>query len=299
MRTLLLGATGTIGSAILDDLTAAGHAVVALARSADAERRLAGRAEEVVRGDLREPAAWAQAAGQVDAIVHAAATFSDDMGEVDRRVVEALIAAGMAAARRIRFVYTGGCWLYGETGDAVATEETPFRPLPAFAWMVENSRAILNAACFEGIVIHPAMVYDGIGGVIERFASSARQAGRVEVWGSLEIRWPVVHRRDLATAFRLALERGAAGESYNVAAEPGVRIGDIVDAVARRFRLRTAPVVRDVADVVAEFGDWAAGPALDQQMSGGKIVRSLGWQPTRTNIVAALAEGAESSPDGG
>ncbi len=92
-------------------------------------RQLAEREGDVLRGDIREPDAWAAAVRNVEGVIHAACTFTEDMGEVDRYLVEALIAEASKAARKIRFVYTGGAWLYGATGDWVATEETPLNDL--------------------------------------------------------------------------------------------------------------------------------------------------------------------------
>ena len=59
------------------------------------------------------------------------------------------------SANKPRFIYTGGCWLFGATGDAIATEETALDPLPAFAWMVPHLARVLAAPEVDGIVIHP------------------------------------------------------------------------------------------------------------------------------------------------
>ncbi len=289
MRILLLGATGTIGAALLDELTAQGHSVLALARRDEAARQLSARGIDVVRGDLRAPASWAAALRGVEGVIHAACTFDDDMGAVDRHLVETLIAEGRQAARRIRFVYTGGTWLYGATGDRVATEESAFESIPSFAWMIENAKLLLEAPCFETMIIHPAMVYERDGGAFARFIADARTTGRIEVWGSLDTRWPLVHRADLAAAYRLVLERGTPGQSYNAATQVGVLVGDAVAVLAERFGVTASPLVRGLADVLAEQGDWAEGPTLDQQMSGRKLMESLGWRPTRTDALAEIA----------
>ncbi len=286
MRTLLLGATGAIGSAILTELQRHGYSVLALARSDAAEQKLVERDADVVRGDLRDPKLWSESVREVDAVIHVAATFSDDMGEVDRGVVEELIAQGNKANRRIRFVYTGGTWLYGQTGDEIATEATPFNPIPSFIWAVQNGATILNAPCFAANVIHPGMSYVRDGGVLSRFVP---KDGRVEVWGSLDTRWPVVHRDDLASAYRLVLESGTPGESYNVCSEQGVRVGDIAAVVAKRFSLKLKPLVRSVEDVTADHGAWAVGATLDQQMSAEKVKQSLGWNPLHDDILSEMA----------
>jgi len=288
MRVFIMGATGAIGHSIIPELIAHNHEIVALARSDASQAKLEAKDVRVIRGDLRGPMDWCRIIHEVDAIIHVAATFSDDEGDVNRHLVEALIAEAKRAEHKIRFIYTGGCWLFGETGDRVADEESEFDPLPAFKWVVENSRLVFSAPCFETMIIHPAMVYDRDGGTMSRFLSSAQKTGRVEVWGSLKTRWPVVHSEDIAQAYRLILERGQAGQSYCVAAETGVWVSEMAAVIGQRFGLKTDPWVRDVSDVVAAHGEWASGPALDQQISGKKIMRTLGWAPKFKNILAEI-----------
>lgn len=289
MKVLILGASGLIGSAITDDLVRHGHQVLALARSPIAEEALSVKNVDIVRGDLRDPGSWSDRIREVEAVIHVAATFSDDMGAVDHGVVEALIAAAKGDRNPVRFLYTGGCWLYGETGNLVADEETPLNPINAFSWMVDNSRLVLNAGCFEAMILHPGMVYDRDGGAVGRFVSEAQTSGHLEVWGSLETRWPVVHSTDVASAYRLVLEKGVPGTSYNIAAQEGVVVGQIAQAVAHRFGLTAQPDIRSLDDIVAVQGDWAVGPTLDQQMSGQKIRESLGWKPVHTDILSVIS----------
>ncbi len=289
MRVFVLGATGSIGGAVTDELLTHGHDVRALARSDASDLTLAAKGVDTVRGDIRDPAPWCSVVDDVDAIVHVAATFDDDMGAIDRRMLQALIAQTEHGAREIRFLYTGGCWLYGATGDIVATEKSKLTPIPAFAWMADNVRLAFAAKNLAVTLVHPAMVYERDGGVLSRFIASAHEDGAVEIWGSADTRWPVVHREDLASAYRLALEAGLPSNSYNVAAEQGVRVGDISAAVHNRLGLTKPPVVRPVADAVAEHGAWAAGPALDQQMSAQRFMKDSGWRPRRVNILEEIS----------
>jgi nucleoside-diphosphate-sugar epimerase len=286
MKILLLGATGFIGSAILPELCRAAHEVFALARSASAERRLAAQGAMAVRGDLRNPGAWSHWVREVDAVVHVAATFTDDMGEIDREAIQALISQARETMRRIRFVYTGGVWLYGKTGDCVVTETTPLDPMREFAWMERNSTLLLEAPCFATNIVHPGMCYERSGGVFSRFLP---KDGQIEVWGSLDTRWPVVHRTDLAAAYRLVLECAPAGEAYYVCIEQGVRVGDVVNAMSATFEVTREPLIRSVEDVIADHGPWALGPTLDEQMSSRKIRESLGWCPVYTDAISQLA----------
>src|SRR5258708_25568163 len=79
-----------------------------------------------LRGDLPDPASLAQGARQADAVVHAATTNSSDMAEADIAAVGAIIKA--LAGTRKPFIYTNGCWVLGNSGDAIADEEAPTDP---------------------------------------------------------------------------------------------------------------------------------------------------------------------------
>lgn len=289
MRVLILGGTGSIGSAVVTALLQRGHGVVALARSDASAAKLASMGAEVLLGDIRAPEHWLSAVDRVDSVIHAATDFGADMAALDRGLMAALLPRLSANARGQTLVYTGGCWLYGAAGDSVITEQSPFDPLPAFAWMVPAIRRVLAAPGIRGIVVHPAMVHEGIEGVFARFAGDARTIGRVRIVGDERTRWPLVHRRDLAKLYALALERSEPGQSFNGAAVDGVPVGAIARAIARRFGADETPLVRDVDAAVAELGEWARGYALDQRMSGDKARRELGWSPIWRGPLADLA----------
>ncbi|WP_320177662.1 NAD-dependent epimerase/dehydratase family protein [Roseovarius pacificus] len=279
-RIFVLGATGSIGTAVTRDLIAHGHRVTALSRSDASDAKLETAGAVPLRGDLRNPAAWSRSLTDHDAIIHAAATFSEDMAEVEDRVLSAMEDALKTASAPVRLVYTGGCWLYGATGDAVATEDRPFNPIPAFAWMVKNAHKLLRSSRFNAAIIHPAMVYHHAGGVFEDFIEAARAGAPIEIWGSLETRWPLVHRDDLASVYRILAETAEPSGHFNVSAETGVRVGDIAETINRHFGNRSKISVLPVSEAVATHGDWAEGPALDLQMASTRLQRLLGWEPT-------------------
>jgi nucleoside-diphosphate-sugar epimerase len=290
MRVFVLGGTGFIGSAVVRTLVARGHAVLALARSDVAMARLRESGAVPCAGDITRPASWIAGLPKVDAVVHAACDVSADMAAMDRDLLDALLPALAARANRPRFVYTGGCWLFGATGDRIATEATPFDPLPAFAWMVPQLQRILSDPGIQGIVLHPAMVYTASEGVFSRFARDAVESPAIRVVQSEEIRWPLVHREDLASLYAMALERAVAGSSYIGATIDGMTAGRIARAYARRFGTLNQQPLTVPADVVAsELGEWARGYALDQRLSGLKARRELGWRPQHLDPEGEIA----------
>jgi len=290
VRVFVLGGTGRIGSAVVRELVGRGHELFGLARSDASALKLGQFGATPIAGDIGLPEAWIAKLPQADAVVHMACDFSTDMGAVDRRLLDRLVPALAAQPQRARFITTGGCWLFGAGGNEVVTEGTPFRPLPAFAWMVPQLERVLTSQQVDGIAIHPAMVYAGAGGVFDRFSRAAIAGRPVPVVGSEAVRWPLVHAADLALLYALALERAQPGESYIGAAVEGLPVGRIARAFARRFNAKhETPEIISVDAIAAELGEWARGYAFDQQLSGDKARRELGWAPRHLDPEAEIA----------
>jgi nucleoside-diphosphate-sugar epimerase len=290
LRVLVLGGTGSIGSAVVRELVGRGHGVCGLTRSDASAAKLSQLGATPLTGDIAAPELWAAKLPPLDAVIHAACDFNVEMGALDRHLLDVLLPVLAAQPKKPRFIYTGGCWLFGATGDQVATEETPFRPLPAFAWMVPQLRRILEAPEIEGIVIHPAMVYAPGGGVFLRFAQEAVERDAIRVVGSENVHWPLVHSEDLATLYALALEHAPARSNYIGAGIEGLAVGRIARAFARRFGTRHHdPEIVSAEAVAAELGAWARGYALDQRLSGAKARRELGWKPRHLDPAREIA----------
>lgn len=290
MRVFILGGTGSIGSPIVRELIQRGHEVWALARSEASAAKLRDGGATAIAGDIAAPGRWTARLPLIDAVIHAACDFETGMAAIDARLLDALLPALAAQPNKPRFIYTGGCWLFGATGDDVATEESPFRPVPAFAWMVPQLTRIVGSREVDGIVIHPAMVYTPDGGVFRRFARDALERDAVRVVGSEAVRWPLVHGADLASLYVLALEHAPARSSYIGAAIDGLAVGRIAQAFARRFRTNhQEPQIISADAIAAELGEWARGYALDQLLSGRKARRDLGWTPTHLDPEREIA----------
>ncbi len=292
MRVFITGATGSIGVAVTAELAAHGHQITALARSDASAAHLLALRHKVVRGDLRAPSQWADAVLDADAVVNLGDTFTDDMDVVDHGVIEAMRAAAAAADRIVRLIYTGGCWMYGATGDKVANEDSPFNTIAAFEWANRSAAMILSSSTFAATVLHPAMVYHQGGGVFERFLTSAKAGAPAELWGTPQTRWPLIHRNDLAVAYRLLVETPDLTGHYNASAEPGVAVGDIVTAIYAHYGRTPDIRLRSLSSAVTEHGDWAEGPFLDQQMACPRLEKATGWWPAIPDFRASDLFGA-------
>ncbi|WP_189435883.1 NAD-dependent epimerase/dehydratase family protein [Pseudovibrio japonicus] len=283
MRVFILGGTGSIGTELVKQLRSRSHEVIALSRSARSDEKLKKLGAIPFRGDMREPEGWVSETLKHDAVIQVAATFSDDMAEVDNRVTSALIDTSSELTEKRRILYTGGCWLYGETGDEVATEDRAFDPLPAFEWMVKNGERLLNCASFSTAIVHPALVYHEEGGAFERMMTAAREDQPIEVWGTPETRWAIIERSDLARAYCEFLDKPVLTGHFNAATQECVRVGDIANWLARRYDNTNPMIIRGADELVREYGSWAKGPTLDQQMSADKLMKLTDWRPQITD----------------
>lgn len=290
MQVFILGGTGTIGTAVVGELVSRNHQVFALSRSERSDELLLSAGATPVRGDLSEPDGWVNAAVSSGAIIQAAATFGEDMGDVDAKAMKAVMQAAETRRDTTRLVYTGGCWLYGETGDEIATEDRPFSPLPAFTWMIAHAQMLLDAPQLRTAVVHPAMVYDMLdGGAFCNFLSAAKNGRRTEIWGSKSTRWPLIESSDLARVYCDLVERSDLVGFYNAVAEEGVTVGRIASVISEAYGSPIEPMIRTVEEIVNENGAWAKGPTLDQQMSSRKLQSALSWQPRFTDFAEPIS----------
>jgi GDP-4-dehydro-6-deoxy-D-mannose reductase len=83
-----------------------------------------------------------------------------------------------------------------------------------------------------------------------------------------------LHVRDVVDAYLALLERGAAGEAYNVCSGEGISVRELAKSVLRRVGV-TADVTTDPA-----FSRPVDVPVLVG--SNAKLRRATGWSPTRT-----------------
>jgi len=288
MRIFLNGATGYIGSSVLDALVRAGHTVTALVRSNEKARQVADRGAHPVIGNLAEPDSYHAVAEEQDGYVHAAFDSASGRGPaMDQIALETMIDAashprpGGGAPRFI--IYTSGIWILGRC-PVPATEETPINPIGVASFRPPLEQLVLAAGAdhLRTVVVRPGVVYGRGAGIIGDLFRSAGN-GLVRVIGDGNNRWPLVYDRDLADLYvRLAAREDAAG-IYHANDEGDERVNDIVEAIATHLPMK--PDVRHVPieEARAKMGPYAEALALDQVIRSPRA-RALGWVPSLHSV---------------
>jgi len=296
MRVFVTGASGWIGSAVVPELLAAGHAVVGLARSDASARAVEAAGAEVHRGSLDDLDALAGAAAASDGVIHLAfkheEMFSGDFAtatDADRRAIEAFGQA-LAGSDRPLIIASG---LAGLQPGTLATEnDVPDaaslaggRSLSERAALALADRGVRSAS----VRLPPTVHGDGDYGFVARLVGLARERGKSGYIGDGANRWPAVHRLDAAHLFRLAVEGAPAGSVLHGIAQEGVPTRAIAEAIGRSLGMPAVSVAPDAAE--EHFG-WLAGLfGLDIQASSTRTQQLLGWRPTHEALVEDLDEG--------
>ncbi|GAA3506945.1 NAD-dependent epimerase/dehydratase family protein [Streptomyces showdoensis] len=284
MRVLVLGATGYIGSAVVEQLTRAGHEAIRLVKDAG---RL-GPGVPVRVGDLTDPASLrAAVTDDVDAVLHIAAPTGEEA--VDAAAVAALLQRLRGTGRA--FVYTSGVWVLGATGDAAADEEAATDPVGIVGYRPRIERQVLEAAedDVRAVVIRPGIVYGNGGGIPGLMTDWAREHGTGRYVGAVDTRWPMVHVDDLAALYVLTLSRAEEGTLLHGVAHEAVPVAALAAAadLSAGGPGRAEPWPREPAGQVLG-APFAEALALNQVVSGRRAVDELGWRPERPHPLTEL-----------
>jgi GDP-4-dehydro-6-deoxy-D-mannose reductase len=293
---LVIGANGFVGPHLAAALVAHGARVHGAALgAAPSGSTFAGWHP----ADVRDPGSIAAAitAAKPEAVVHlagqssAALSFEDPVMTFQTNALGTwnVLEAVRAGAPRARVIVVGTGESYGPQPEGSRVPETaPFRPVSPYGLSKAAADAFAEIAHREyGLDVVRTRSFAHAGpGQSPRFAlpSFAQQIAAIEAGaappllrvGNLAVTRDITDVRDVAGAYVALLERGRAGEAYNVCRGEGVLLSAMVESLIARARLpirievdpaRSRPadvpfLVGDPSRIEAECG-WRASTPLD------------------------------------
>ena len=290
MKIFVTGATGFIGSAVVQELIQARHQVLGLARSDSAASSLIAAGAQVHRGSLEDVESLRTGAAAADAVIHLG--FIHDFNnyapaaEKDRRAIETLGAALAGSDRRL--IVTSGTLLAQRQGP-LATEQDP--PNPSFPRKSEEAACAMasHGARVSVLRLPPSVHGDGDHGLVPALIGIAREKGvSAHVSDGLN-RWPAVHRLDAAHLYRLILEKARAAATFHAVADEGIPVREIAQVIGRR--LNVPVVAKSPEEAAGHFGWIGHFFSLDNPTSSRLTQEQLGWQPKQPGLIADLEQG--------
>lgn len=287
MKVAITGATGFVGTRLVERLLTEGHQVMVLTRSPDRAAKAFSNAVDVVAYDPMASGAWQETIAGCDAVVNLAGeAIAENRWTPERKqslmnsrkittekVVEAICKANPKPSVLVNSSAIG---FYG-TSETVTFEESSesgndFLAEICRAWEAEANRA---KECGTRVVILRTGIVLGMGGALERMLTPFKMfAGGPIGTGRQWFSW--IHREDLVSLILRALTRSEMEGVYNATAPNPVRMGEMTTVLGQ----------------VMNRPSWLPVPgfALEAMLGDGAIVVLEGQQvlPKRT-----LADGFE------
>jgi nucleoside-diphosphate-sugar epimerase len=242
--TLVTGATGLVGSRLLEELLRRHEPVRALVRDSGRARAFQEQGAEVISGDVRDPATFEGALDDVGVVHHCAAVVGHftrrQIYDTNYNGVKNLLNACRRRSKAPRVIFVSSVNVLGTRNLDPAMEDLPYRYSgdPAADVKIDAERLVLEYARqgVEATIVRPGFIY-GPGDTRNLPAVVAAIAhGKFRFIGSRDNLVPIVHVDDVVQALVLAANTPvASGSIYNITDGSRTSIGALADYLAQQL----------------------------------------------------------------
>jgi nucleoside-diphosphate-sugar epimerase len=290
MHVFITGASGWIGSAVVDELLASGHKVTGLARSDASAAALQAKGAQVRRGDLDDLDGIRAGAADAEAVIHLANKHdfaNPTVSSAAERAAVQTIGDTLVGTDR-PFLFASGVAGLIQGRPATENDASPAHGPNSPRGGSENLGLEFTDRGVRSVSLRFAPTVHGIAdhGFIAAIAAVAREKGVSGYPGDGTNRWAAVHRLDAARLVALGLEKARPGTRLHAVAEEGVPTREIAEAIGRAFELPVTSIAAD--DVADHFGWIGAFFAMDLAATSTVTRDRLGWTPTERTLIADL-----------
>lgn len=294
MRVFITGSTGWIGSAAADELLAAGHEVLGLARSDRSAAKLAAKGADVLRGDLDDLDSMRRGASDAEAVVHLGNKhdWADPEGtdRTERRAVGAILDTLAGSTKP--FMIANGLSGITDGRTVLESDRSPAIGPDADRGGSENLALDSAARGIRSIAIRFAPSVHGRGdwGFVNWLTAAARKHGVSGYVGDGCDAWSAVHVTDAARLIRLGLESAPAATRLHAVGEESITTKAIAETLGAALGLPVTSI--DPADADEHFG--VVGHFFGQTLTGSADATRtlLDWQPAGPTLLEDIADGA-------
>eukprot|EP01035_Chromulina_nebulosa_P035905 gene35905-48294_t len=289
MRVFITGATGFVGSAVVNELIKSGHHVIGLARSEESANKLIALGVEVINGTLENEASLQEGVSKSDAVIHLA--FNHDFSKfADNAKVEAnavhVIGEALKGSDR-SFVVTSGVAFISP--GRLATEDDTLGPLAHIVPRKSEQTALeyVNQGVKVTVVRLPPSVHgEDDHGFVPLLIGIARSKGYAGYFGEGTNVWSTVHRLDAARLYVQALEKQPINHIIHAIAEQGVPVKQIAESIGKNLNIPVQSLNKTEAE---EYYGWFFNFAtIDCPTSSEKTKAFYNWNPVQDTLLVDL-----------
>lgn len=289
MNVFITGASGFIGMAIAAELIQAGHHVTGLARSEQTVQRLNRIGADAHRGELKNLLSLTVGARAADAVIHCAYdhAFAHPQ-DTAMQEMQAIAALGKGLLDSTRPLLITSVAAMGSRALGQLASEDFYDP------STQNPRKSTEIAAAQvadsgvnvSIIRLPQVHNEVKQGFVSALIQLAREKGVSAYVEEGNNQWAAAHVADVASLYRIVLEKALPGRRYHAVAEQGISLRNIAEDIGAGLGVPVVQLTREEAS--AHFGWLALFVSMDMRASGELTRQRTGWQPSHPGLLQDL-----------